>query len=80
MNRIKEGLNEAFALYKGSIEKPLYREILKSYYSKVIEAIILNNLNYKLGDVGSIYIGKVKPKLQTWEGGLKPTLPINLIS
>ncbi|MCK5788229.1 MAG: hypothetical protein KAH32_04495 [Chlamydiia bacterium] len=80
VNRIKCGLNDSYSLYKGSIEKPLYRKIIQLYYSKVIDRIILDNLNYKFGRVGSIYIGKVKPKLQLWDEGVKPSLPIDWVN
>ena len=81
MIRHKEGLREAMALYKemgGNIDSSTYRKIVQSYYSKAIDNIILDNLNYKLNYLGYIYIGKVKPKLQIWDdGSIKPTMAID---
>ena len=80
MIRHKEGLREAVALYTeigGKLEASTYRNILQSYYAKAIDAIILDNVNYKLNYLGYIYIGKVKPKLQMWDKGIKPTMPVD---
>ena len=84
MKVYKEGLREMYDLYKGSdadVEYPLYRKILKTYYSKVIDAIIFDNLEYKFQYVGNIYITKVKPKIKlNDDGSIKPTLPIDWVN
>jgi len=84
MTIYKEGLREAFALYKGlngTVSSILYRKVIKEYYAKIIESIILNNLEYKFNRMGSILLTKVKPRLTTWDdGSIKPTLPIDWVN
>lgn len=83
MTRHTEGLREAYKLYQevgGTLTSSEYRSIVKTYYSRSIDHIIYDNLELKLNHTGNIYIGKVKPKLTTWEAGIKPTLPIDWVN
>ena len=76
-NRQRLGLREAFKNYKGELPSSVYRKVIQTYYKKVIDAIIFDNLEYKFHRLGHIYLAKVKPKIEMWESGIKPTLPID---
>jgi hypothetical protein len=75
--RSRLGIREAFAQYKGELPSSVYRQIIKFYYKKVIDAIIFDNLNYHINNIGDILIIKKKPKLNVKDGKLMHGLPVD---
>ena len=77
MIKHKEGIREAFAQYEGVLPSSVHRQILQTYYAKIVDRIIFDNLQYMVPGVGKVLMVKVKPKLKVIDGVVQVTLPID---
>ena len=81
MDKIKKGMKQFYKSYttdEGTLTNAQYRNVVKTYYAKVIDRIILDGLSYTFGRVGSIYISKTKKGVRLDENGkLKIEHPID---